>query len=406
MKEHPRSNRILRLLFWETTIKCNLTCAHCRRLESDEAAVTDLSTAQAIDLVEQLAELGRDQPVMPVLVFSGGEPLCRDDLFELVGKARSLRITPALATNGTLVDGGVAKQIRDSGIVRVAVSLDGATAGVHNKLRQLETSFERAIQGIGHLRDKNVPFQINITLTKHNAHQLEDVYELAKSLGAVAVHVFMLVPVGCGQVLAQTDMLSPQQYERMLVEICRLDARGELQIKVTCGPHYERVIREQGLYKARLQGKADPAPISWPPARQARADTLSSSLATGSAPAGSGASHPQRELVRGRSSHGSSKGCLAGLGVLFVGHQGNVFPCGYLPIDCGSILETSLADIWQNNKDLAKMRDSEGLEGKCGLCGYRQVCGGCRARAYAATANYMAEEPFCAYIPPQAVTES
>ena len=372
MKEHPRSNRILRLLFWETTIKCNLSCAHCRRLESDEAAVTDLSTAQAIDLVEQLAELGRNQPVMPVLVFSGGEPLCRDDLFELVGKARSLGITPALATNGTLINPGVAEHIRDSGIVRVAVSLDGATAGVHNKLRQMETSFERAIEGIGHLRDKNVPFQINITLTKHNAHQLEQVYELAKSLGAVAVHVFMLVPVGCGQVLAQTDMLSPQQYERMLVEICRLDARGELQMKVTCGPHYERVIREQGLYRARWQGgkghKADPVP--------------------------------------GRSSHGPSKGCLAGLGVLFVGHQGNVFPCGYLPVNCGSILETRLADIWHKSKDLARMRDSEGLEGKCGVCGYRQVCGGCRARAYAATGNYMAEEPFCAYIPPEAVTES
>ena len=403
MKEQPRSNRILRLLFWETTIKCNLTCAHCRRLESDEAAVTDLSTAQAIDLMEQLAELGRNQPVMPVLVFSGGEPLCRDDLFELVGKARSLGITPALATNGTLVDGGVAEDIRDSGIARVAVSLDGATAEVHDKLRRVETSFERAIEGIGHLRDKNVPFQINITLTKHNAHQLQDVYELAKSLGAVAVHVFMLVPVGCGQVLAQTDMLSPQQYERMLVEICRLDARGELQIKVTCGPHYERIIREQGLYKARIQAPRAP---------------------------GGGGKGRKADPVPGRNSHGSSKGCLAGLGVLFVSHKGDVFPCGYLPIDCGSILETrlarprtgrlacpsagrlarpnigGLADIWHKSKDLARMRDSEGLEGKCGVCGYRQVCGGCRARAYAATANYMAEEPFCAYIPPEAVSES
>ena len=427
MKEHPRSNRILRLLFWETTIKCNLTCAHCRRLESDEAAATDLSTAQAIDLIGQLAELGRNQPVMPVLVFSGGEPLCRNDLFELVGKARSLGITPALATNGTLINSGVAEQIRDSGIVRVAVSLDGATAGVHNKLRQMETSFERAIEGIGHLRDKNVPFQINITLTKHNAHQLEDVYGLAKSLGAVAVHVFMLVPVGCGQVLAQTDMLSPQQYERMLVEICRLDARDELQMKVTCGPHYERVIREQGLYKARLQAprapggggkghKADPAvtgqlwvarPVarpSWPCVARASSPCLIQK------PPETDALHP----VPGRSSHGSSKGCLAGLGVLFVGHQGNVFPCGYLPVNCGSILETrlarpttgGLADIWHKSKDLAKMRDSEGLEGKCGVCGYRQVCGGCRARAYAATGNYMAEEPFCAYIPPQAVSES
>jgi MoaA/NifB/PqqE/SkfB family radical SAM enzyme len=145
-----RPNQILRLLFWETTIKCNLTCAHCRRLESDEAAFKDLSTAQAKNLIEQLAELGRAQPVMPVLVFSGGEPLCRDDLFELVGQARAAGITPALATNGTLIDAAVAEQIRDSGIVRIAVSLDGATAEVHNKLRQLEGSFERALEGIKH----------------------------------------------------------------------------------------------------------------------------------------------------------------------------------------------------------------------------------------------------------------
>jgi radical SAM protein with 4Fe4S-binding SPASM domain len=162
-------------------------------------------------------------------------------------------------------------------------------------------------------------------------------------------------------------MLSPKQYEQMLIEICRLDGLGELQVKVTCGPHYQRVIRERGLYKAR------------------KAHT------GGSAP--------------GEGLHGSSKGCLAGLGVLFVGHQGDVFPCGYLPVNCGSILETTLADIWLSNKDLARMRDSDGLEGKCCVCGYRHVCGGCRGRAYAATGNYMAEEPFCAYIPPQPATD-
>jgi len=335
VKDHSKSKQILRLLFWES-------------------------------LIEQLAELGRDQPMMPVLVFSGGEPLCREDIFELVRHARSLGITAALATNGTLVDTTVAKQIRESGIARVSVSLDGATAEVHNRLRQLDGSFEKAIDGIGYLREQEVPFQINITLTKHNAGQLEEVYDLAKSLGAVAVHIFMLVPVGCGQSLAETDMLSPEQYERKLLEICEIDGRGELQMKVTCGPHYERVIRQEGLYKARAE-------------------------------AGHG-----RGDVPGRSGHGGpSKGCLAGLGVLFVGHQGDVFPCGYLPVNCGNVLEEKLSDIWYGSKDLARMRDSNELEGKCGVCGYKQVCGGCRARAYAGTGNYMAEEPFCAYVPPE-----
>lgn len=363
MKEYgPR--QMLRLLFWESTIRCNLTCAHCRRVESDDTAHRDLSTEQAKDLIEQLAELGRGQPMMPVLVFSGGEPLCRDDLFELIGFAKSLGITPALATNGTLVDATVAGQIRDSGVARVSVSLDGATTEVHDQLRQLVGSFERAIEGIGYLREAKVPFQINITLTKHNAGQLEDIYELAKSLGAVAVHIFMLVPVGCGQSLAETDMLSPEEYEKKLLEISALDGQSEIQMKVTCGPHYERVIRQEGLHNSRP--KTDGA-------------------------------------VPGRSGHGrASKGCLAGLGVLFVGHQGDVFPCGYLPVHCGNVLEQKLSDIWYKSEDLAKMRDTDALEGKCGFCGYRQVCGGCRGRAYAATGNYMAEEPFCAYIPPEA----
>jgi radical SAM protein with 4Fe4S-binding SPASM domain len=354
-------------LFWETTIKCNLTCAHCRRLESDEAACNDLSTDQARNLIEQLAELGQSQPMMPVLVFSGGEPLCREDLFELVNIARQAGITSALATNGTLIDAKMAEQIKNSGIVRIAVSLDGATAEVHNKLRRLQGSFERALEGVRQLRKKQMAVQINMTLTKHNAGQLEQLYELAKSLGAVAVHIFMLVPVGCGQVLAETDMLSPKQYEQKMLDICRLDSRGEIQMKVTCGPHYERIIRQQGLHQQRNK----------PP------------HAKGSVP--------------GRTGHrGSARGCLAGLGVLFVSHQGDVFPCGYLPVECGNVLNQNLSEIWHSNPDLARMRNSGALEGKCGICGYREVCGGCRGRAYAATHNYMAEEPFCAYIPPEA----
>lgn len=367
MKQHSNQNQILRLLFWESTIKCNLACAHCRRLESNETAVADLSTNQAKRLLEQLARLGENQPMMPVLIFSGGEPLCRDDLFELVSHAGSLSLTCALATNATLIDSTTADKIKKSGIARVSVSLDGAASEVHNKMRRLEGSFEKAVEGIMLLKEKTIPFQINITLTKHNCHQLGDIYALAKSLGAVALHVFMLVPVGCGQILAQTDMLSPEQYEQKLLEICRIDSRGELQVKVTCGPHYERVIRQDGLYQTRLK--------------------------TGRNGGGS---------VPGRHGHtGTSKGCLAGMGVLFVSHLGDVFPCGYLPVKCGNILEKNLADIWYNSKDLALMRDSNSLEGKCGICGYREVCGGCRGRAYAATGNYMAEEPFCAYVPPE-----
>ena len=365
MNAAQQSNRVLRLLFWEATIKCNLSCAHCRRLDSNETAFRDLSTAQAQNLINQLAELGKKQASMPVLVFSGGEPLCRNDLFDLIAYAKGLGIIPALATNGTLIDAGLAERIANSGVVRVAVSLDGATAEVHDKLRQMEGAFQKAIEGIKHLRDKGLSLQINITLTKNNEYQLEEVYELARTLGAAALHIFMLVPVGCGQVLAETDMLSPEQYEQKMLEICGLDSRGDIQVKVTCGPHYERIIRQEGLHQARA------------------------------------ATAKHNVNMPGRSGHGGpSRGCLAGLGVMFVNHEGDVFPCGYLPIKCGNILETPLSEIWQDNKDLARMRDSSVLKGKCGVCGYKNVCGGCRGRAFAATGNYMEEEPYCAYVPP------
>jgi len=375
--------RILRMLFWETTVRCNLACAHCRRLESNDAGVADLTTSQGEALIEQLAELGRRQPQMPVLVFSGGEPFCRRDLFTLMDRARQQGIILALATNGTTISREKAEQIRDSGVARVSISLDGATAEVHDRMRQIPGAFDRALEGIRHFHDTGVPFQINVTLTKQNAHQLEDVYELARSLGAVAVHIFMLVPVGCGQVLAETDMLSPQQCEQILRDISTLESRGEIQIKVTCGPHYERVKRQFGHA----------------PGGSVKAEGL------GDGSTASGRNHRQAALDDATHHRPPSKGCLAGLGVLFVSHRGDVYPCGYLPINCGNILEKRLIEIWDSSEDLARMRDVAALEGKCGVCEYKQVCGGCRARAFGMTGNYMGEEPFCAYDPRAAKPE-
>jgi radical SAM protein with 4Fe4S-binding SPASM domain len=182
------------------------------------------------------------------------------------------------------------------------------------------------------------------------------VYDLARSLGAAALHIFMLVPVGCGETLAQTDMLSPQQYEEIMRDICTLEAVGQLQVKVTCGPHYERIRRELRIADCGLRIESDDA--------------------------------SPKSTIR----NPQSKGCLAGLSVLFVSHRGDVYPCGYLPVNCGNVLDTPLTRIWDENKDLGRMRDTGALEGKCGLCGYKRVCGGCRARAFAATGNYMAEE--------------
>jgi radical SAM protein with 4Fe4S-binding SPASM domain len=371
MNQPSDPQRKLRLLFWESTIRCNLSCAHCRRNESDEAVASDLTTAQAGQLIDQLAQVGRRQDFMPILVFSGGEPLCRKDIFELIREAGAKGVKCALATNGTLIDQDVAARIKAAGVERVSVSLDGATAEIHNKLRKLEGSFEAAVEGAGHLRKCGVPFQINMTVTRYNAHQLDDIFLFAEKLGAVAVHLFMLVPVGCGEEFAEADMLSADEYEQLLKRIAGKERSGGLEIKVTCGPHYERVIREEKM--ATAGGQTTP-------------------------------SHPDRPPCPGRPDgpqHGPmSKGCLAGLGVLFVGHSGDVFPCGYLPVHCGNILQTPLEEIWNNSADLARMRDTDQLKGKCGMCGYRAVCGGCRARAFAATGDYMQSEPMCTYNPP------
>ena len=363
MNHGPDHKRKLRLLFWESTIKCNLSCAHCRRVEDDDTVDADMSTVQAKDLIDQLAELGRNQDFMPILVFSGGEPLCRKDIFELIDYAASLELKCALATNGTLIDPAIAEQIKSNGVERVSISLDGATSDIHNKLRMQEGSFEAALNGIQCLNDCSIPFQVNMTITRHNSHQLDDIFVLAEKLGAVAVHLFMLVPVGCGEEFAEEDMLSAVEYEQLLEQVTQKEFGGRLEVKVTCGPHYERVVREQS--------KASHSPET--------------------GPAGG---HPGHK-------HGHvSKGCLAGSGVIFVGHSGDVFPCGYLPINCGNVLQMPLEKIWNGSRDLARMRDTHQLKGKCGVCGYRNVCGGCRARAFAATDDYMEQEPMCTYTPP------
>ena len=197
---------------------------------------------------------------MPLLVFSGGEPLCRDDLFELIPSARSRGIKCALATNGTLIDAAMADKIKTAGFERVAVSLDGATASVHNSMRVLDGAFESSIQGIEHLRGCQIPFQINMTITRQNAHQLDGMFALARRLDAVAIHFFMLVPVGCGEEIPKSEMLSPKEYEILLTQIAETENTDGLEVKVTCAPHYETYpasaeYKERSRFQ-RLPGRA------------------------------------------------------------------------------------------------------------------------------------------------------
>jgi MoaA/NifB/PqqE/SkfB family radical SAM enzyme len=255
-----------RLIFWELTKGCNLRCVHCRASATELSSPSDLSTQAARDIIDQIAAVSS-----PILVLSGGEPLFRKDIFQLAqyGTDQGLRV--ALATNGTLVTPGVARQVVDSGIKRVAISLDGADAATHDKFRGIPGAFDAAIAGFRNLKALGMSVQINTTVARHNAHQLPAVLELARSLGADALHTFLLVPVGCGVDIAAEQMVPPEEYERMLNWFYDRSLEGGIELKATCAPHYFRVVRQRRALEhpsaaaAQAVHAAREVPLSSPP---------------------------------------------------------------------------------------------------------------------------------------------
>jgi MoaA/NifB/PqqE/SkfB family radical SAM enzyme len=229
-----------RLIFWELTKGCNLRCIHCRASATELSSPDDLSTSAAKSIIDQIAEVSS-----PILVLSGGEPLFRKDIFELAryGTDKGLRV--ALATNGTLVTKEVAQKIFDSGVKRVAISLDGTDAATHDKFRSIPGAFDAALAGFRNLKALGMSVQINTTVARHNAHQLPQMLELAKSIGADALHTFLLVPVGCGVDIAAEQMVPPEEYERMLNWFYDESLKGGIELKATCAPHYFRVVRQR-----------------------------------------------------------------------------------------------------------------------------------------------------------------
>jgi len=364
----------LRLVFWETTKACNLSCRHCRAVPQRALGPDELGTARAFALMDQIADVGK-----PVVVLSGGEPLFRPDLFDIgaYGVERGFRM--ALATNGTLVDRHVAKRIADVGFSRVAVSLDGADPLTHDRFRNLPGSHARALQGIRYLRDAGVSVQINSTVAKHNVAELPAMLDLALELTADALHLFMLVPVGCGVEIAPTEMLPADEYERVLHWFDEESKDCPIDLKATCAPHYYR-IRAQRIADERSRGDMSSTFIA-PGTRAKAAPTLLH-----------GGGHGQHLSAM-------TRGCLAGTAVCFVSNVGLVYPCGYLPVAAGDTRTQSFKEIWEHSPVFQQLRDPEALEGKCGECRFVGICGGCRARAYAATGSFLAEEPFCTYRP-------
>ncbi len=377
-----------RLVFWEVTKGCNLRCIHCRATATQLSAPTDLPTQAGMEIIDQIAAFAN-----PILVLSGGEPLFRNDIFQLARHATDRGLRVALATNGTMVTRNVAHDITEAGVRRVSISLDGADATTHDAFRGIPGSFAASVQGLRNLRALGMSVQINMTIAKHNAHQLPLVLDLAKELGADALHTFLLVPVGCGVDIAADQMVAPQEYERMLHWFYDRSLEGGIELKATCAPHYFRVARQRRA-------------LQHPSARAAEVHQQAGTNGIGATemmmPGSTGIeikNSMQRPSAHPVGMNAMTKGCLAGTGVCFISHEGEVYPCGYLPVIAGDLRKQSFAEIWRDAPVFRELRKTDNLEGKCGCCEFRNVCMGCRARAYAATGNYLSEEPFCIYQP-------
>ena len=235
-----------RLIFWEVTKGCNLRCIHCRATATELSSPSDLPTAKALDIIDQIAAHSN-----PILVLSGGEPLYRSDIFQLAKYANDKGLRVALATNGTLVTKEVARMIVDSGVKRVSISLDGADALTHDSFRGIPGAFEAALHGFRNLKDVGMSVQINMTIARHNADQLPRVLEMCKTIGADALHTFLLVPVGCGVDIANDQMVPPEEYEAMLNWFYDQSLEGGIELKATCAPHYFRVVRQRRVADRR-----------------------------------------------------------------------------------------------------------------------------------------------------------
>ncbi len=340
-----------RLIAWEVTRTCNLACVHCRAAAREKPYDNELTTAECLRFLDDVARVAS-----PIVILTGGEPLLRPDIFELAtyGTKKGFRMT--MAVNGTLLTPIQVQRMQQAGIQRISVSLDGASAASHDAFRKVDGAFAGALQGIAYAREAGLDFQINTTITKENLHELHAIQELAVSLGAVALHIFLLVPMGRGRDLADRA-IDAGQYEQTLHWFYAQQAHVPLQLKATCAPHYYRILRQRA--------KAEGRPVN----------------------------HQSFGL------DAVTRGCLGGVGFAFVSHIGQVQPCGYLELDCGNIREQPFGEIWAHSPIFRNLRDYRQYKGKCGRCEYVSVCGGCRARAYESSGDYLAPEPLCSYQP-------
>jgi radical SAM protein len=334
------------------TRACDLACVHCRADAQQACDPNELSSALARRLVDQLLQFPRP----PLLVLTGGDPLKRADVFDLVEYARARDVAVAMTPSATpLVTRDAIERLRDSGLHRLAVSLDGATATTHDAFRKVAGSYQRTLEIIADARDVRLPMQINTTIGRHNLHELDEMLDLVTQLDAVLWSVFFVVPTG----RATAELrLSADECEAVFARLWQHTQSHRIPIKTTEAPHYRRFVLQQPQTKAA----------------------------------------PRRAMPLGQI------GTNDGKGILFVSHTGEIYPSGFLPIECGRFPFDSIVRVYQQSKLFVTLRDGDRLNGKCGACEFRNICGGSRARSYALTGDPLASEPDCVYVP-EAFTE-
>jgi radical SAM protein with 4Fe4S-binding SPASM domain len=344
----------LKWLAWEITRRCNLRCVHCRsssELEVSKHPDSDFHTATKI--IDSICDFAK-----PVVVLTGGEPLLRDDVFEIAtyGTKKGLRM--CLATNGTLLTKAHCQKIIKAGIKMVALSLDGASASTHDTFRHQAGAFESTINATKLLKEHRIDFLINSSFTKHNQQDIVPCFRLAKKLGAKAWYLFMVIPTGRGEELLE-ELIPPKDYDEILAWHYQMEQEEhEMLIRPTCAPHYyryrfERYKKEKNTRKSR--------PLSFSP--------------------------------------GGSKGCLAGQTIALLDVDGNLMPCSYLPLSAGNIHQTDLETLWNDSTLFKNFRDFSKYKDRCGACEYIKICGGCRARAYMMEGDAFKSDPFCQHVP-------
>jgi radical SAM protein len=357
------------LAIWEVTQSCDLACKHCRAAAQPIAHPDQLTTAEGKALIDQIAEMK-----VPIFVFTGGDPLKRQDVFELIRYASDKGVKVAVTPSATpLLTREAIFKMKEAGLVRLGISLDGSTPEIHDAFRGLPGAWARTIQAIEWANEAGIPIQVHSTISRHNAKDLDNLCALFEKLAIVMWNVFFLVPVGRGQL---GDLLSGEEFEEVFGKIYELSHRVNFQIKTTEAMHYRRYLLQHNLEERRI-GHGHPHAV-------AAADYEPGT--------------PTND-AQSRTKSWATRRVNDGKGFLFVSHVGNVYPSGFLPIHAGNIREKPLADIYQNAPIFKALRDTSKLEGKCGACEYKEICGGSRARAYAVTGDPLAQEPCCIYQP-------